>query len=127
LLIPLWFEREWIGGVLGLGLFLAALVAALVASALRLHLWFTVRSYPSEWEIQRASTRIWIRGGDVAVVALLLLIVVLTLATHARMAVLLVAAAVVVGVSSAVIEPATTRASFRDRSGAGGNQSPAPK
>jgi|SRR5579864_1153867 len=127
LLIPLWFEREWIGGVPGLSLFLTALVAALVASALRLHLWFTVRAYPSEWETQRASTGIWIRAGDVALVALLLVVVALTLPTHARMAVLLVAAAVAVGVSSAVIEPATTRASFGHRSRAGGDQSPAPR
>jgi len=118
-LIPLWFEREWIGGVPGLSLFLAALVAALVASALRLHLWFTVRSYPSEWETQRASARLWIRAGDVALAAVLLVAVALTLATHARMAVLLVAAAVAIGLSSAVIEPATTRASFRDPTGAG--------
>jgi hypothetical protein len=127
LLIPLWFEREWIGGVPGLSLFLAALVAALVASALRLHLWFTVRSYPSEWETQRAATGMWIRAGDFALVALLLVAVALTLTTHARMAVLLVAAAVAVGLSSAVIEPATTRASFRDPFGPDGDQSPAPR
>jgi hypothetical protein len=127
LLLPLWFEREWIGGVSGLVLFLAALVAVLVASSLRLHLWFAVRSYPSEWETQRASTALWIRAGDLALVALLLAAVSLTLVAHARMAVLLVAAAVAVGLSSVVIEPATTRASFRDRPSAGQGQSPAPE
>jgi hypothetical protein len=127
LLIPLWFEREWIGGVGGLMLFLAALVAALVASALRLHLWFAVRSYPSEGETQRASTGFWIRAGDLTLVALLLAAVSLTLVAHGRMAVLLVAAAVAVGLSAVVIEPATTRAAFRGRPSAGRGQSPAPE
>ena len=40
---------QWIGGRVGLLLFLAGLVAAVAAAILRLHLWFTVRSYPAEW------------------------------------------------------------------------------
>jgi predicted Ser/Thr protein kinase len=115
LLAPLWLVHEWRPGRMALLLFLGGLVAALVASTLRLHLWFAVRSYPGEWAAQRQSTAPWIRLADTAFAAALLAGSALVLATHASVAVLLVGAAVAVVLSALVIEPATTRAAFTPR------------
>jgi hypothetical protein len=112
LLAPLWYAKDWIGGASGLLIFLAALAAVLAATTLRLHLWFTVRWYPAEWPGQQRRSRPWIRAADVVFVATLLVTVGLTMTAHNRVAVLLVAAAVAVLVSFAIVEPATTRATF---------------
>jgi hypothetical protein len=92
--------------------FLTALAAVLAATTLRLHLWFTVHWYPAEWPAQHRRSHRWIRTADVVFVATILLTVGLTMTAHDRVAVLLVAAAVGVLVSFAIVEPATTRATF---------------
>jgi hypothetical protein len=112
LLAPLWYAKDWIGGAIGLVVFLAALAAVLAATTLRLHLWFTVQWYPAEWPAQHRRSRRWIRAADVVFVATLFLTVGLTMTAHNRVAVLLVASAVGVLVSFAIVEPATTRATF---------------
>jgi serine/threonine protein kinase len=114
MLIPLSFVRTSDADRLGLGLFLLALVASLVSSTLRLHLWFTFRSYPSEWTSQRQRTALWIRTADITFVAVQLIAAALVVATHARVATLLVGAAVAEFLAFAIIEPATTRAAFKD-------------
>jgi hypothetical protein len=109
--------RQWIADAVGRGgtlVFTAALVAALVSVTLRWHLWFTLQSYPSEWRRQAASVRWWIRGADAAFVVALLAAAVLIHDTHDAMATGLIAAAVAIFLSFSVIEPATTRAAFRD-------------
>ncbi len=115
LLFPLWIEHDWIGGRRGLVLFLIALTAVIAATTLRLHLWFTVRQYPGEWPAQRRHSRPWIGAADALFVIVLLATTALTMASHNRVAVLLVSAAVAVLVSFAVVEPATTRATFGER------------
>ena len=110
LLVPLWLAREWIGGRGGLLLFVAGLVAAVAATILRLHLWFTVRSYPDEWHGQRARTATWIRLADLGFVAVLVSAGFAVMDVHASAAIVLIGAAVAVLLSSTVIEPATTRA-----------------
>ena len=115
LLVPLWIAHDWIGGRRGLVVFLVALTAVLVATTLRMHLWFTVRQYPGEWPAQRRHSRRWIGAADALLVVALLATTGLTMAAHNRVAVLLVTAAVAVLVSFAIIEPATTRAAFGER------------
>jgi hypothetical protein len=115
LLVPLWVAHDWIEGPHGLVLFLIALTAVLVATTLRLHLWFTVRQYPGELPAQRRHSRPWIGVADAVLVVVLLTATAMTMESHNRVAVLLVTAAVAVLVSFAVIEPATTRAAFGDR------------
>ena len=112
LLIPLWMTQPWIRSRLGLILLLVGLASAVAAVILRLHLWFTVRSYPAEWAIQRAHSARWIIAADLIFVGTLAVAAAAIFEEHAAMAALLIGAAVAVLVSSAIIEPATTRAAF---------------
>ena len=115
LLIPAWIARTWVGGTIGPLLFLAALVAVITACTLRLHLWFTLRSYPSEWRPQRARSTLWIRLADIGLAAAFIASAGFLLHTHIDVAVLLVGMAVAVLLSATIIEPATTRAAFGDK------------
>jgi hypothetical protein len=95
----------------------AAVVAAIVASALRLHLWFAARLYPEEWPAQHSRAGAWIRVADVVFTLTLSAAGVLAMMSGAAgLGVLLLAAASAVLVSFAIIEPATTRAAFVNRS-----------
>jgi len=114
LLFPLWLARQWIGGRIGLILFLAGLSAAVAAAILRSHLWFTVRSYPGEWARQHAHTGVWLKAADILFVVSLLAAGAGTLDTHASGAAILIGAAVAAFLSSMIIEPATTRAALGD-------------
>jgi aminoglycoside phosphotransferase (APT) family kinase protein len=115
LLWPLWLaagraDDEW-----ALPLFLVALVGALGASLMRLHLWFATRSYPAEADAQRRRTAWWMRAADWIFVACLFGSGVRVMTSDRGVAVSLVAAGVACLVSFAVIEPATTRAAFGER------------
>jgi hypothetical protein len=114
LLIPLWLVRDLHPRPRGVLLFLAGMVAAIAASTLRLHLWFTVRSYPALWAAQHGRSAFWIRSSDVVFVAILATTGLLVLDQEVRATVLLVASAVAVLISFAIIEPATTRAAFKE-------------
>ena len=109
---PLWMARTWTPGVPDAVLFLVGLAAALVATTLRLHLWFAVRELPGESGAQRASAGRWIRAADVVFVIVLAASSALAFRDHVEMAVLFLTAAVGALVSFAIIEPATTRAAF---------------
>jgi eukaryotic-like serine/threonine-protein kinase len=112
LLAPVWYARKWTGGVAGPLLFLAALVTVIVACTLRLHLWFTLRSYPALWRTQRDGSARWIWWADVSFVAVLAASAGFLLSSHGDFAILLVGIAVAVLLSATVVEPATTRAAF---------------
>lgn len=114
MLIPLGYARASDRDVPGLAVFLLGLVAALAASTLRLHLWFTVRAYPSEWASQRQRSAPWIRLSDIVFVLALVAAAGLIAADHARLATLLIGAAVASLVAFTIIEPATTRATEGD-------------
>jgi serine/threonine protein kinase len=116
LLLPVWHTRgNWTHPDLAMGMFLAGVVAVVVAGALRLHLWFASLNYEEEWAEQHRRTRFWIRLSDLLFSIVLLASGVTAIRAEAP-AVLLVAAAASVAVSSVVIEPATTRAAFREDS-----------
>jgi eukaryotic-like serine/threonine-protein kinase len=113
LLIPLSYARTWVPGPIGLAFLVAGFIAALTAGTLRLHLWFTVRSYPMEWRTQRDRTALWMRAGDVGFAASLIVAAMTILQTHTEMAIVLIGAAVLVVLAFTVMEPATERAAFR--------------
>lgn len=112
MLLPLWLARAWMPAPVGSWVFLAALIAVLVASTLRLHLWFTVREIPDESPAQRTRAGRWIRAADVAFVIVLLIASGLTLSTSVEAAALFLTAAVGALIAFAIIEPATSRAAF---------------
>ncbi len=115
LLAPLWLLRGQLDRPRGVQLFLLALAAVVTASALRLHLWFAVRSYPSEWHTQHRHSRRWVRAADLVFVGVLAAFGVLVAEANTQASGLLVAAAAATLVSAAIIEPATTRAAFGER------------
>ena len=113
LLGPLWQTRHLSADDWGMLLFMAGLVAVIVAGALRLHLWFAASQYPQDWRAQHVVSRRWIGAADVLFTIVLLVAGIRAVRTEAPAA-LLVAAAAGVAVSYAIIEPATTRAAFED-------------
>ena len=60
---PAWAVHRWTGRY-GVLTFLATIVVIVVAANLRLHLWFTARTYPAELAAQRARVGRWIRAAD---------------------------------------------------------------
>jgi hypothetical protein len=110
---PTWLARNLIGGQEGNAVFVAVLAAAIVAVTLRLHLWFTSRSYPAELEWARGRATRWMLVADVIFASGLVVAGVLVGDARVVLAVIEIAVAVGVAAAFAVIEPATTRAAFR--------------
>ena len=120
LLLPLWIGREGVTPPNGTLIFLTGLIGVILASALRLHLWFAARIDPSGWrEHNRVSGR-WRRLGDVLLVLALVvegLVVIVRPSSAADgdgswVGIVLIAAAVAVLVSFAIIEPTTAQTAF---------------
>lgn len=109
----LWAGRDWLPGPEGQWLFLAGVAGALTANTLRLHLWFTSRFYPEEWNTQRRSVWIWTRLADFLLGAALLLAGARHLETHPDLSALFLGSAIAILIAFAIIEPATTRAASR--------------
>lgn len=109
----LWAGRDWLPGPAGQWLFLAGLTGALTANTLRLHLWFTSRFYPEEWNTQRQSVWIWNRLADFLLGVVLLLAGARHLDTHPDLSALFLGSAIAVLIAFTIIEPATTRAAAR--------------
>ena len=112
LLVPLWLAGERLGGATGPAVFVVGLVAAVVTITLRLHLWFTVRSYPDQWSSQRAHAFWWIRWGDLGFVAALGSLGLALVTSHRIVGLVLIGAPVLVLLAFLIIEPATERAAF---------------
>lgn len=109
----LWIAREYTPGHVTQWLFLAGLAGALTANTLRLHLWFTSRFYPEEWQTQRQAAWVWTRLGDFVFGAALLLSGARHLETQPDLSGLFLGSAIIVLIAFAIIEPATTRAAAR--------------
>ena len=114
MLYPLWRVREWAPPPWGSAVFFAALAAVLVAASLRFHLSFTERFTPDELDLQQTRVAPWVRAADWLFVALLLAATALIADDHPAWASLTAAVGIVSAVTFLVIEPATTRAAFRD-------------
>ena len=115
MLYPMWRVREWAPTPWGSAVFFAALAAVLVAASLRFHLSFTERFTPDELDLQQTRVAPWVRAADWLFVALLLAATALIADTHPAWASLTAAVGIISAVTFLVIEPATTRAAFRDR------------
>ena len=111
LLVPLWLVQAAVGRG-GMTLFVMGVVAVTAATIIRWHLWFTLRSYPSEWRRQRDESGRWLRLADLLFVAVLAMAGFVALEAEKTLAILLIAASVATLVSATIIEPATTRAAF---------------
>jgi hypothetical protein len=110
---PTWLARSVIGGQQGNAVFVTVLAAAIVAVTLRLHLWFTSRSYPAELEWARARATGWTLVSDAIFASALVVAGVLVGDARAALAVIEIAVAVGAATAFAVVEPATSRAAFR--------------
>jgi hypothetical protein len=113
LLYCLWLARPWSTSPIGQSLFFVALVGALAAIILRVHLWFTLRSFPDEWSGQRQRAGMWTNLADTTLGVTALVAGIMYSAEQPRAAALFVGSAVAILVAFAIIEPATTRAAAR--------------
>jgi serine/threonine protein kinase len=114
MLVPLWLIRPWLPAHWGSTVFVLALAAVLAATILRLHLWFSSRVYPHEWAAQRGRASGWIHLADLCFVGLLGLTGIALLEEHDIAASLVIAVGIAALLAATIIEPATTRAAFRE-------------
>ena len=112
MVIPAWYARAHIGGGWGRAFFITMLAAVIVASNLRLHLWFTSRFYEAElpWVHQRSSR--WIRAADWVFAASLVAGGLLIRDERSPLSIVLPSVAVGAVVAFLLIEPVTTRATL---------------
>jgi serine/threonine protein kinase len=110
---PAWNGRTIVGGRIGEALFLATLIAVIVAAILRLHLWFTSRFYRPELRWARRRAAKWVRAADWLFVGSLAATGIL-IGDDQPVAIVLVAVAVGAAIAFLIIERATARAAFRN-------------
>ena len=110
---PAWTGRQIVGGPVGRALFMATLIAVIVATTLRLHLWFMSRFSPTELRSAQLRAAIWIRLADWLFVASLATTGILVGEDQSPIAILLLAVAVGALIAFLVIERATAQAAFR--------------
>ena len=109
---PAWQVRLWTGRF-GVLLFIGTLVIVIVGANIRLHLWFTSRTYPSELVEQRANVAQWVRAADI-LFAVIMLATGLGIADgHTGWGALFISFGIGAAVAFTIIEPATARAAFR--------------
>ncbi|MEI6245130.1 MAG: hypothetical protein WCQ64_08785, partial [Acidobacteriota bacterium] len=109
----LWLLRDQIpsvAGVAGGALVLVAVVAALAATTLRLHLWFTARVYPADLVAHHRRVVPITRAADLIQAAAVATASARLPEASAMATALLIASAVVLTLLSLVVEPATARA-----------------
>jgi len=113
LLMPTWWARHELGTARGLPIFLTALVAAIAAITIRMHLWFAAASMPDEWAHQHARNWLWLRIADVGFVGAVAAAGFGAIwIGYTFLGVALVSASVLALLFATIIEPATTRAAF---------------
>ena len=112
---PAWSVHKWTGryGVLA---FLATLAIVVVGANVRLHLWFTARTYPGELAPQLASIHRLVRGADVAFSLVMIATGLVIADDHTGWGALFVSFGLGAALAFLVIEPATARAAFRTKS-----------
>lgn len=109
---PAWHVHQWTGRY-GALTFLLTLVTTIVAGNLRLHLWFTSRTFPSELSAQRAQVWRGIRAADYAFALIMTATGLVIAEAHTGWGALFVAMGLGAALAFLVIEPATARAAFR--------------
>ena len=109
---PAWHVREWIG-TYGSLVFLATLAVVIVGGNIRLHLWFTSRTYPSELSEQRANVAQWVRAADILFAVIMLATGLAIARDHTGWGALFISFGIGAALAFAIIEPTTARAAFR--------------
>jgi serine/threonine-protein kinase len=109
---PAWLARGAIGGQAGRAVFIVTLATVIVSVTLRLHLWFTSRSYPEQLDWARRRNGPWLRTCD-WLFALTLIAAGLVVG-DTPLGVTLVSVGIGAGAVFLVVEPVTTRAAFRN-------------
>jgi hypothetical protein len=119
--LPAWTARELIGRTyestpwapIGRILFFVMLASLILASVLRLHLWFTAKVDPGRIVEQARVAKPWMAGADIVFSLSLIASGVLVGESRMSLAVLLLSVGTGAAVVSLFIEPATARAAFR--------------
>ena len=108
---PAWNVHKWTGryGVLA---FLATLAIVVVGGNVRLHLWFTARTYPDELISQLANINRLVRVADVAFSLVMIATGLVIADAHTGWSALFVSFGLGGALAFLVIEPATARAAF---------------
>jgi serine/threonine protein kinase len=108
---PAWHVHKWTGryGVLA---FLATLAIVIVGGNVRLHLWFTARTYPNELGSQLANVGRLVQVADVAFSLVMIATGLVIADTHTGWGALFVSFGLGGALAFLVIEPATARAAF---------------
>jgi hypothetical protein len=109
---PAWHVHRWTG-TYGVLLFLGTLVIVIVGANIRLHLWFTSRTYPSELVEQRANVTQWVRAADILFAVIMIATGLAIADSHTGWGALFISFGIGAAVAFAIIEPATARAAFR--------------
>jgi serine/threonine protein kinase len=109
---PTWHVHKWTGRY-GVLTFLATLAIVTVGGNVRLHLWFTARTYPAELPPQLANIGRLVRAADVAFSLVMIGIGLVIADAHTGWSALFVSFGMGGALAFLVIEPATARAAFR--------------
>jgi serine/threonine protein kinase len=116
LLVPAWRAWEWLSAVMSpTPLRVWTLVMVTLGVSLRLHLWFLSRYDPPGLREQRARAAFWVRGADAGVSLALLAGGLMIMPAHPGPGAVFLGLGICYAVVFLMIEPATTRAAFRER------------
>ena len=108
---PTWHVHKWTGRY-GVLTFLATLAIVIVGGNVRLHLWFTARTYPDELGPQLANISRIVRAADIGFSLIMIGIGLVIADAHTGWASLFVAFGLGAALAFLVIEPTTARAAF---------------
>lgn len=106
---PAWHVHKWTGRY-GVLTFLATLAIVIVGGNVRLHLWFTARTYPTELPAQLANIGRLVRAADIAFSLIMIAIGLVIADAHTGWSALFVSFGLGGALAFLVIEPATARA-----------------
>lgn len=109
---PLWHVHQWLGPY-GALVFLGTLGAVIVGGNIRLHLWFTSRTYASELAEQRANVSHWVRAADILFTVIMLATGLAIAGDHTGWGALFMSFGLGAALAFLIIEPTTARAAFR--------------
>jgi hypothetical protein len=109
---PMWHVHTWLGPY-GALIFFGTLAAVIVGGNIRLHLWFTSRTYPSELVEQRANVSQWVRAADIVFAVIMLATGLAIAGDHTGWGALFISFGIGAALAFWIIEPATARAAFK--------------
>ena len=109
---PAWHVHKWTGRF-GVLIFLATLAIVIVGGNIRLHLWFTSRTYPSELAEQRAHVAQWVRAADILFAVIMVATGLGIAGDHTGWSALFISFGIGAALAFSIIEPSTARAAFK--------------